>query len=154
MSQAKVDKYKKEKKNRAKIMKHQKIRKVILILIGALCIGAIIGIPLGKHIYKVRKEIEQSKRTIVADEYEQYFEEFWGKNFSDILGSSESEDEDDDLQELIDTLSGTSTDADEEGEDFDIEYDEEGDDLDIEYDEEGDDLDIEYDDSDISLDVE
>ena len=47
MSQAKVDKYKEEKKNRAKTLKKKKIAKVAGILIAALGVGAIIGIPLG-----------------------------------------------------------------------------------------------------------
>ena len=69
MSQAKVDKYKEEKKNRSKIMKRNKIKKVLLVLVAALGLGAIIGIPLGKFIYNKQKEIEAKNRTIATAEY-------------------------------------------------------------------------------------
>ena len=56
MSQEKVDRYKKEKQNRAKTLKRKKIKKALAVFILSLGVGALIGIPLGKHIYKVQKE--------------------------------------------------------------------------------------------------
>ena len=109
MSQAKVDKYKEEKKNRAKTMKIQKVKKAIAIIVVALGIGALIGIPLGKYIYKFKKEQEAKKATIVSDKYATWFEENWGKNYSDIFGGNIDAD---DLNELIDNYNASASDAD------------------------------------------
>ena len=54
MSQEKVDRYKEEKKNRAKNMKRAKIKKALIIFAVALVIGALIGIPLGRWIYNYK----------------------------------------------------------------------------------------------------
>ncbi|MFV0466503.1 MAG: hypothetical protein ACK5ML_10565 [Lachnospiraceae bacterium] len=43
MSQAKVDRYKKNKKNRAKIMRREKIEVVVLKVVGVLAAAFIIG---------------------------------------------------------------------------------------------------------------
>ncbi len=109
MSQAKVDKYKEEKKNRAKTMKIQKVKKAIAIIVVALGIGALIGIPLGKYIYKFKKEQEAKKATIVSDKYATWFEENWGKNYSDVFGGNIDAD---DLNELIDNYNASASDAD------------------------------------------
>ncbi|MCR5105249.1 MAG: hypothetical protein K6B68_12510 [Eubacterium sp.] len=109
MSQAKVDKYKEEKKNRAKTMKRQKVKKAIAIIVVALGIGALIGIPLGKYIYKFKKEQEAKKATIVSDKYATWFEEYWGKNYSDVFGGGIDAD---DLNELIDDYNASASDAD------------------------------------------
>ena len=105
MSQEKVDAYKKEKKNRAKIMKRKKIKKALAVFILSLGVGALIGIPLGKHIYKVQKEEAELNKTIKASEYETWFEKYWGENID--LGSNAVSKED--LQKMLD--SATVSDA-------------------------------------------
>ena len=106
MSQAKVDKYKEEKKNRAKTLKKKKVAKVIGILIAALGVGAIIGILLGKFIYTTKKAEEARRRTVVSSNFETWFDEYWGKNYSDVMGNANV---DDILNQLQDA---SSTDAD------------------------------------------
>lgn len=116
MSQAKVDKYKEEKKNRAKTLKKKKIAKVAGILIAALGVGAIIGIPLGKFIYTTKKAEEDRKRTVVSDNFETWFNEFWGKNYSDIMGASNYQD----ILDQLNQASGTDATADDASEDGEI----------------------------------
>ena len=113
MSQAKVDKYKEEKKNRAKTLKKQKVAKVIGVLVAALGVGAIIGIPLGKYIYNTKKEEEARSRTIVSSNFETWFGEYWGKNYSDVMSSTNIDDLMNQLQDA------SATDA--ESEDADVE---------------------------------
>lgn len=105
MSQAKVDKYKEEKKNRAKTLKRQKAGKVIGILVAALGVGAIIGIPLGKYIYNTKKAEEERSRTVTTANYDTWFDEFWGKHYSgDLAGTN--------VKDLIDQVGdSTNTDA-------------------------------------------
>jgi hypothetical protein len=134
MSQAKVDKYKEEKKNRAKTLKRQKAGKVIGILVAALGVGAIIGIPLGKYIYNTKKAEEERSRTVTTANYDTWFDEFWGKHYSgDLAGTN--------VQDLIDQVGdSTNTDAITDDEDAidlgDVEVGEDGeinlDDLDLE----------------------
>ena len=106
MSQAKVDKYKEEKKNRAKTIKRQKFAKVVGVLVAALGVGAIIGIPLGKYIYNERKAEEARHRTIATANLDTWFEEYWGKNYSDALNTNG-------VNDILDQLNAaTATDAD------------------------------------------
>ena len=49
MSQAKVDRYKEEKKNRKKIQKKQKAKQVVEILVCAAILGALVVFPLCRH---------------------------------------------------------------------------------------------------------
>ena len=60
MSQAKVDRYKEEKKNRKKIQKKQKAKQVVEILVCAAILGALVGFPLGRHAYQKNYETRQS----------------------------------------------------------------------------------------------
>ena len=48
MSQEKVDKYKKEKKNRTRYVKRQRAKKIAGMLVFLMIIGCAIGFPLGK----------------------------------------------------------------------------------------------------------
>ena len=107
MSQAKVDKYKEEKKNRAKIIKRQKIAKVVGVLVAALGIGAIIGVPLGKYIYNEKKAEEARKRTVSASNLDTWYEEYWGKNYSDLMTRNGI----DDLMDQVDFATASDADA-------------------------------------------
>ena len=60
MSQAKVDRYKEEKKNRKKIQKKQKAKQVVEILVCAAILGALVGFPLGRHAYQKNYETRQA----------------------------------------------------------------------------------------------
>ena len=95
MSQEKVDRYKKEKKNRKKTMKVNRIKKALLILVASLGLGALIGIPLGKYIYKVQKEEADRHRTISSLEYNTWFDNYWSENYADLTAA-------DDLQKMLD----------------------------------------------------
>ena len=90
MSQAKVDKYKKEKKNRAKNLKKKKVKKVVLILLGAVFVGSGIGYPLGQKLYKVSYEKRINNATISADVYDYWFAQYWSENYYSMLHPEES----------------------------------------------------------------
>ncbi len=105
MSQAKVDRYKEEKKNRAKTMKIKKIKKAIAILIAALGLGAIIGIPLGKFVYNKQKEEAARNATISTLEFDSWFDKEWAGKYGDMFAN--------DAQDIVDQLnSATASDAD------------------------------------------
>ena len=105
MSQEKVDKYKEEKKNRKKTMKINKIKKALAVFVVSLGVGALIGIPLGKHIYKVQKEEAEKHRTIPSSEFEAWFDKKWNDEYSSISGNQ-------DVQDILNQLnSATYTDA-------------------------------------------
>ena len=112
MSQAKVDKHKEEKKNRAKTLRNQRIKKAALVFVGALGLGAIIGIPLGKVVYKEMKEREAENRMIESSDYENWFDSYWDEQYGDQFVTSDPYDysmySDDELQDLIDNLSSDS----------------------------------------------
>ena len=105
MSQAKVDKYKEEKKNRAKIMKRNKIKKVIAIFVCALGLGALIGIPVGKKVYSYEKEKAARNATITALDFDDWFNKKWAGDYSALFANANS---------LDDMLISTATDADAE----------------------------------------
>jgi hypothetical protein len=107
MSQQKVDKYKEEKKNRKKTLKLQKVKKALAVLIVSLGIGAIIGIPLGKVIYKYQKAEAEKHKTIEATAYGQWFDEMWADSYAHLGSNSDAE-----LQKLLeDYYNSSSTDA-------------------------------------------
>ena len=85
MSQANVDRYKKEKKNITRDMKIQKVKKVLLVFIIALALGALIGIPLGKAIYKYEKKKAEEHATISSLHYSEWFDQYWADNYSDFF---------------------------------------------------------------------
>ena len=117
MSQAKVDKYKEEKKNRAKTMKLKKIKKAVAALVVALGLGALIGIPLGKFIYNKQKEEAAKNATISSLEYDSWFDKEWAGKYADRFSANAAD--------IIDQLNATASDADaEEEEAEEIEPDE------------------------------
>ncbi|MBO4864678.1 MAG: hypothetical protein J5517_09940 [Eubacterium sp.] len=128
MSQAKVDKYKEEKKNRAKIMKRNKIKKAIGIFIAALGLGAIIGIPVGKKIYSYEKEKAARNATITALDFDDWFNKKWAGSYSSLFANAQA------LQDMLNSSTATDADAEEEyidDEDLDVEDIEvEGDEID------------------------
>ncbi len=77
MSQAKVDRYKENKKNRSKILKQKKIKKYTAILVTAFCVGALIGIPVGKGIYKYSKNLAEQNKTVNDMDYNSWFNNYW-----------------------------------------------------------------------------
>lgn len=82
MSQAKVDKYKKEKKNRAKTIKRKKIRAAAGFLILCLGIGLIIGYPLGKKIYKDYAAERAANATVESAMLHYSVQKYWAENYS------------------------------------------------------------------------
>lgn len=87
MSQAKVDRYKEEKKNRAKELKKAKIKKKVAA--GAcICIaGFAIGIPIGRGLYKAQQAARAARATISADSYTVWSQNYWSNNYKGILAS-------------------------------------------------------------------
>jgi len=90
MSQAKVDRYKEEKKNREKDKKKQKIKKVLIIFLVALIIGGGIGFPLGRWFYNYKKTHVNEEEVFVAyHDYETWFNNYWVENYSDFYTGAE-----------------------------------------------------------------
>ena len=92
MSQAKVDKYKKEKKNREKFKKRKKIRNIFLLILGAFAVGGVIGYPLGQYLYKVSYEKRLENATIEATAYTYWVQKYWDDNYYGIMGGNYLED--------------------------------------------------------------
>ena len=118
MSQAKVDKYKEEKKSRAKKLKRKKLRNVLLIMLAALGVGAGIGYPLGIHLYKVSYEQRKANATVELAAYDYWLDQYWDSKYYGIVDSyfaTASTDSDDVLtEESSDTATptdATSTDS-------------------------------------------
>lgn len=113
MSQAKVDKYKKEKKNRAKTVKRARVKKVVNVLLGAAIVGVIIGFPLGRFAYNKYYEKKMENATISAAIYDYWFQEYFDLHYGDKINfSNTASDElsDEQIQEIADELS-SNTDA-------------------------------------------
>lgn len=104
MSQAKVDKYKKEKKNRAKNIKRKKAKKIAGILVLYLLIACAVGYPLGKQLYKVSVEHRKANATIDSGLYQYWIQEYWNTTYGAYWVS------DDDL--ATETDAATDSDAD------------------------------------------
>ena len=95
MSQEKVDRYKEEKKNRAKNMKRAKIKKVLIILLVAIVLGAAIGIPLGRWIYDYKQNhVKEEDVFISSHDYDSWFDNFWVENYSDFYTGASLASED------------------------------------------------------------
>lgn len=84
MSQAKVDKYKEEKKNRAKIVRNQKIKKSLGLCLVCLVIGGLIGIPIGKVSYDRYSAKKAEEKTISGNEFNEWFDSYFVDNYSDF----------------------------------------------------------------------
>ena len=109
MSQEKVDRYKKEKKNRVKTIKKQKVKKAFNIFILCVFIGCLVGIPLGRGIYKYQKKKAAEHATISSLEYDTWFDDYWVENYYDLykgvdyennLDTEGSEESEDDMYEV------------------------------------------------------
>ncbi len=94
MSQAKVDRYKKEKKNRAKEIKKKKVIKAVWVIVIALFVGACIGYPLGKKLYKVNAEKRKANETVTTAYYDAWMSNYWKANYSEKLGLASGDTED------------------------------------------------------------
>ena len=105
MSQAKVDKYKEEKKNRQKTMKLTRIRNGAIIVVVFMGIGALIGIPIGKKAYNMKQEKDAANATISADKFDLFFKEYYVANYATFFDT-----ETDDHSDLADLIS-TDTDS-------------------------------------------
>ena len=113
MSQAKVDKYKEEKKNREKNIKKAKLKKALTVLLWAAIAGIIIGFPMGKIMYNNYYEKKMNSATISATIYDYWLKEYWDVNHGDKFNqesASSSDLSDEELQELADEIS-SNTDA-------------------------------------------
>lgn len=105
MSQAKVDKYKKEKKNRAKNVKRKRAKKIAGILVLYLLIASAIGYPLGRQLYKVSVEHRKANATIDSGLYQYWIQEYWNTTYGVYW------DSDDDLATETDAATETDSDA-------------------------------------------
>lgn len=103
MSQAKVDRYKKEKKNRAKEIKKKKIKKIIWVFVGAILVAVAIGYPLGMKLYNVSVEKRKAEATINAELYDYWSQKYWAVNYAGIMGIDE---------DLLASFTDASTDTD------------------------------------------
>ncbi len=90
MSQAKVDKYKKEKKSRNKRLKHKRIRNFIISMIFVFFVSMGIGYPLGKYLYKKSYEKRMANATISAASYDYWAQQYIDGEYS-YLFSTEAE---------------------------------------------------------------
>ena len=97
MSQAKVDKYKAEKKNRAKNIKKQKTKKVVTILVIAAVLGIGIGYPTGKYMYKKHVEYQKENAAIAAGMYDYWMQEYWSANYAQLFNSDTASASDADI---------------------------------------------------------
>ncbi len=86
MSQTKVDKYKKEKKNRAKTIKKQKRNQYIKVCICAGILGGILGYPIGRMIYKQSVKDQAERRTVLAQNFDAYTDQYWFDNYAGVTG--------------------------------------------------------------------
>lgn len=101
MSQAKVDRYKKEKKNRQKVIKKQKFKKAIVFVLCSFLVGAAIGYPLGKVIYKQYKIERDANATFNAGAMKYEFDKYWTAKYAgnynfvadQIASSADAEEE-------------------------------------------------------------
>ncbi len=113
MSQAKVDKYKKEKKNRAKTIKKKKIKSAVGFIVLCLLLGAAIGYPLGQKIYKDYAAERAANATIEADMFHYSLQKYWSENYWELFPHSH-----DDASNTDASGDDTSSDTDASGDDI------------------------------------
>lgn len=112
MSQAKVDKYKEEKKNRAKNIKRKKTKKIAGILVLYLLIACAVGYPLGKQLYKVSVEHRKANATIDSGLYQYWIQEYWNSTYGAYWDSDDDLATETDAATETDSDAGTATEAD------------------------------------------
>lgn len=88
MSQAKVDKYKKEKKNRAKTIKRKKVKAAVGFITLCLLVGAAIGYPLGQKIYKDYAAERAANATIEAETFHYNLQKYWSEHYTELFPHS------------------------------------------------------------------
>lgn len=86
MSQSKVDKYKEEKKNRGKKIKKQRAREYAMVIIGFAALGAAIGYPFGRFLYKVNHNKRVANAKVEAVQFDYWFDKQWNADYSGQLG--------------------------------------------------------------------
>ena len=84
MSQKKVDKYKEEKKNRAKTIKINKIKKGVGVCLVCLLAGGAIGVPVGRFAYNKHQEELKRNATIPSDGFDLWFDKYYVGHYSDF----------------------------------------------------------------------
>ncbi len=90
MSQEKVDKYKEAKKNRERDKKRAKVKKVLLIFLTAILVGAAIGVPLGRYIYNYQQtHVKEEDVFISANDYDEWFNKLWVDQYADYYTGAE-----------------------------------------------------------------
>ena len=109
MSQAKVDRYKAEKKNRSKVMKKKKIRNIVLLMLAVLFISMGIGYPLGQYLYKVSYEKRMENATISAMSYDYWFNINWEAKYGDSFTFLADTLTTEDTEDVEDTEDSTDT---------------------------------------------
>ena len=82
MSQAKVDRYKEEKKNRKTIQKKKKAKQVVEILVCAAILGALVGFPLGRHMYQKNYDARLANKTMNVSAYDYWAQRYWAANYA------------------------------------------------------------------------
>lgn len=94
MSQAKVDKYKKEKKNREKKIKIKKIRNTLIYMVLVFVVSMGIGYPLGQFLYKKSYEKRMANATVDASSYDYYVQQYISSNYGDLFNDDVATDTD------------------------------------------------------------
>lgn len=107
MSQAKVDKYKKEKKNRKKTIKRKKMKAAAGFIVLCVIVGAAIGYPLGQKIYKDYAAERAANATIEAEMFHYNLQKYWSEHYTELFPHSH-----DDTASGTDAVDDTASDTD------------------------------------------
>lgn len=86
MSQAKVDKYKEEKKNRAKNMKKAKTKQFLMAICFSILIGIGVGYPLGRIWYGNYAKNRAANATISEAAFNSWSQIVWNDHFPNGTG--------------------------------------------------------------------
>lgn len=85
MSQDKVNQHKKEKKDRPRKLRKLRVAKVIAVFFIALAVGAGLGIPIGRAVYKYQKKQAEKYATISSLDYDKWFDGIWTDKYSNFF---------------------------------------------------------------------